>query len=437
MKLPLKKTKLLFLLLVGQGLVAQVQDGVNLYSPNGSQQTFLIDNDGNLLRSWLSDYAPGLGIYLLDNGRLMRPGNTNSPFFTAGGAGGIVEEFDRDNNLTWSFEYSNDQHRLHHDIQVLPNGNVLMVAWELKTMEEAIQAGRNPALLGAGEVWAFHIIEVQPTRPEGGNIVWEWHLWDHLVQDFDPTKDNFGVVADSPQLMDINFFGARDHNNADWNHVNAIHYNPELDQIIVSVNSFSELWIIDHGTTTAEAAGHSGGLRGMGGDFLYRWGNPQTYGRGTEADRKLFMQHDTRWIEPGLLGEGNILLFNNGQQRPISFSEVLELELPLEEDGTYTLEPGMAYGPEEPVWFYQAPVPTDFYSHIISGAQRLENGNTLICEGTSGYFFEVTPEKDVVWDHVAGGFVFRVNRYPEDIFIRAALPNWPEEENVVTLQTLY
>ena len=72
----------------------------------------------------------------------------------------------------------------------------------------------------------------------------------------------------------------------------------------MSVCAFSEFWIIDHGTTTAQAAGHTGGRRGRGGDLLYRWGNPRAYRAGTKADRKLFAQHNAHWIPKGLPGAG-------------------------------------------------------------------------------------------------------------------------------------
>ena len=99
--------------------------------------------------------------------------------------------------------------------------------------------------------------------------------------------------------------------SADWNHVNSVQYNAELDQIILSSHNQNEIWIIDHSTTVEEASGHTGGVYGKGGDFLYRWGNPSIYGRGTSNDTKLGGQHDAHWIANGLPGAGNILIFNN------------------------------------------------------------------------------------------------------------------------------
>src|SRR5262249_39710100 len=99
---------------------------------------------------------------------------------------------------------------------------------------------------------------------------------------------------------------------SDWTHVNAIAYDVDRDQIMLSVRTFSEFWMMAHSTPPAEAAVHPGGRGGRGGDLLYRWGNPQAYRAGSKEDQQLFAQHDAHWIRRGLPGAGHVLVFNNG-----------------------------------------------------------------------------------------------------------------------------
>jgi len=369
-----------------------------------------MDSEGNAIHTWESSYRPGNSVYLLENGDLLRTGTTQADDFTTGGAGGVVEILDADSNVTWEFTTSSRGVRLHHDVEMLPNGNILMIAWETKTADEAISAGRDSSLLTDGELWPDHIIEVDAS----GDIVWEWHVWDHLVQDYDASQVNYGVVADHPELININFGqSGRQSGGADWLHTNSIDYNADLDQILLSVHNTSEIWIIDHSTTTAEAASHSGGNSGMGGDLLYRWGNPQAYDAGSANDQQLFSQHDATWIDEGYPGEGNILIFNNGIGR--DYSSVDEIVPPINVDGSYALANGSAYAPTSTTWTYVTENLSDFYAERISGAQRLENGNTLICEGTNGCFFEVTPDREIVWEYqLRNAHVFRVVRYTSD-----------------------
>ena len=184
--------------------------------------------------------------------------------------------------------------------------------------------------------------------------------------------------------------------------MNSVDYNAELDHILLSARDFSEIWVIDHSTTTEEAAGHTGGNSGKGGDLLYRWGNPEAYGRGAPADRELYLQHDARWIESAFPGEGNILVFDNGDhRRGGEYSRVLEIEPPVDGAGEYSIAAGEAFSPDAPAWSYQAPEPADFFSRRLSGANRLPNGNTLICQGGHGRFFEVTPDGQIVWEYVS------------------------------------
>ena len=400
-------------------------DGYTLLNPWLSKNTYLIDNDGDILHMWESEYTGTLPAYLLENGNLLRTSAINNWLWLFegwhGGLGGRVEMFDWDGNLIWNFEYIGDDYCLHNDIEVLPNGNILMIVWDNKTISEAIAAGSDPndnEINENGYMLVDYIIEVEPFFPEGGDIVWEWHAWDHLIQDIDTSKNNYGVIADHPELIDINIEGRF----YDLTHINSVEYIEEFDQIILSPRHYNEIWVIDHSTTTEEAAGHTGGNSGKGGDLLYRWGNPRNYGAGTKNDQKLYGQHDPRWIKDGLPGAGHITIYNNGFLRPNGkYSEVLEINPPVDSNGNYDFKYGSAYAPEEALWVYS----TDefyFYSQEISGAQRLPNGNTRICCGNYGRLFEVTPDKEIVWEYFNPfplpipflNSVFKIQCYPTD-----------------------
>lgn len=372
--------------------------GYTLFS--GGSTTYLVDNCGYLAHQWESEYKPGVSFYLLENGNLIRPVFTEEVTgFSAGGVGGAIEMLDWDSNQLWYFDFAEmENYHQHHDIEPLPNGNVLVLAWSFKNNNEVIEAGRSP-IVTSGNLWPTYIAEIQPSLPLSAVIVWEWHLWDHLIQDFDNTKQNFGVVEDHPELMDINFTGTQGV-GADWMHCNAIEYIPEHDLIAISSRNTSEIYIIDHSTTTEEAAGHTGGNYGKGGDFLYRWGNPQSYKQGTEEDRKLYGQHDVSWIPPDLPGGGQFMVFNNGTNRPEgSYSTGNSFQPPMNADGSFNYNAGEAFGPAEFSWSYQEPYPFDLFSSTLSSCRRLPNGNTLLCEGRTGKMIEVNENKEHVWEY--------------------------------------
>lgn len=375
-------------------------NGYTLFAPNSSGSTYLIDNCGYKINEWTSDHMAGMLAYLLPDGSIMRAGRVFASF-SAGGSGGIIEHFSWDNDLLWSYKIADDNQHQHHDIAPLPNGNVLIIAWDRKTAAEAIEAGRDPSSIGNNGVWYEKILELKPIGSDSAEIVWEWYLYDHLIQERDSTKSNFGVVKDHPEKIDVNYriFMGPNPGSPDWFHMNAIDYNPELDQIIFSSRTLNEIYIIDHSTTTAEAATGIGGLAGKGGDILYRWGNPQVYQRGTAADQKLFGQHDSQWIDEGE-HQGKVLIFNNGTGRPGGSYSSLERIIPPRIDLNYALEDSLAFGPEDTDWTFQGNGPTAFYSNRVSGAQALENGNTLICSGNQYRFFEIDPNDNLVWDYI-------------------------------------
>ena len=386
--------------------------GYVLFTPFLSDITYLVDREGRVVHVWKSDFAPG-SEYLLEDGHLMRGVRLPEvPRFSGGGQGGRIEKLSWDGELTWFFELADESRLLHHDFQPMPNGNILAIAWEAKQPEEAQAAGRAPELIPRAGLWPDLIIEIQPTA-EGGDIVWEWHAWDHMIQSQDASMRNYGEPRDHPRKIDINAgpplptLSAEELNHlkatnrqpgsatledrgSDMFHSNAIDYNATLDQIVISVRSLSEIWIIDHDTTTQAAAGPAG-------DLLFRWGSPKAYGYEMSESAGLGHQHDIRWIPEGYPGAGNLMAFSNGvTDASPPYSEVVEFVPPVDDNGRYPLGTGQPFGPDQAAWTYSD---NGFFSPFVSGAHRMSNGNTLVTFGPQGRFVEVTPAGEIVWEY--------------------------------------
>ena len=408
--------------------------GYIMFSVPNSASTYLIDRQGKVVHEWKGNYG-AFNAYLMDDGSIVHGANDpDYPVFGFGGPYGRIQKVNWDGKMLWDYEYANEQEIVHHDFAVLPNGNILAIAYEAISFEDGLALGRKAGLMPESGPWMEKIIEIEPVGPRGGKIVWEWHLKDHIIQGNDTARTTFGNPAAHPELIDFNLgakappaisqdsldklvaLGRAERNQttnnrgADIFHFNALNYNPELDQIVISSPALNELFILDHSTSTEEAAGHSGGKSGKGGDFLYRWGNPANYQRGDSTHRQLFGQHDVRWVEKGLPGAGNLTVFNNHPPGDVDFSNmgntgnnystVLELQLPYGENGQYNLADDRPFEPGKPVWVYMAPDTLSFYSSFISGAHRLSNGNTFINERAKGRFFEVTPDGEILWEYL-------------------------------------
>ena len=382
-------------------------EGYTLFADPDGRRAYLINHQGYVAYTWPSGSHLAR---LLDNGNVLSFSN---------------KESDPDGNIVWRFSFPS-----HHDLLKLPNGNVLILSVESILTEEAIALGANLDPLSCGpQVRGTRIAEARPTGPRSAEIVWDWSVFDHLIQDFDPEKPNYGVVADHPERIDLNYAladalcerEASVRPYLDWTHANALDYNAELDQIMVTVRHFSEIWVIDHSVSAEEADGSAGGNAGRGGDLLYRWGNPRAHRAGTPADQRLFWPHAAHWIPEGSPGADNVLIFNNGSEYPgfeRGYSSVDEIALPT--DGyNYRLDAGLAYGPDEIAWTYAADPPESFYAAQLSNAQRLPNGNTLITDGLLARIFEVTREGKTVWDFMDALLIvptrlYRAYRYPPD-----------------------
>ena len=409
----------------------QIEEGHTLFYPNNQSHVFLVDNCGELVNQWDLTEGSFAGI----KGELDSLGNlyvssangalANQSSFGAGGAGGVIEKYDWNSNLIWRYLDVDSVQRQHHDFNVLPNGNILYIAWQRHFLEEIVEVGFDTLSHPQREIWSDSVIEYDP---DANQIVWQWNSWDHLIQDFDIIAKNYGIVAQSLGRIDINY---QDHSfgRKDWLHSNGIDYLESRDQIVLSVRNFNELWIIDHSTTSEEAATSVGGNSGKGGDLLYRWGDANTYRKDSvDVQRKSFWQHDPDWVlsEEGELG---ILFFNNYLNQERSEGQlIVPVYDPISQ--CYLLDQdSIEYLPIEPIKTYSHPDIEKTFSTSASSIQQLPNNNILMCAARQGRIFEITQEGDLVWEYLvplkagipivqgfelslSDNFTFQASKYP-------------------------
>lgn len=371
---------------------AQAFEGFALFNDIGWQTAYLVDANGDIVHSWNCDLACNYTVLLKDNGNIVRGGIDDFSVLGGAAAGGYIQELDSNANVIWEYKYSSANHLAHHDMALMPNGNVLVIAWEVKTAQEMQVAGysRNE------EKWPTEIIELAQDGSTA-QIVWEWHIWDHLIQDTDTSKPNYGVVKDHPELLNINVsINGGFPNFPDMFHVNGVDYNETLDQIVFSSRFLSEIFIIDHSTTTLEAAGHTGGNSGMGGDFLYRWGNPANFGAPFGVRNIPGPVHDPRWIpDDGRPNGGWIQFFNN--EGGVGQSSTVEAIDPPRTGIVYDAPNLSGYGPTVANWFHNC---LDI-GYGQSASDKMSNGNTFVA--ISGeYMYEVDSLDNLVWQYPSG-----------------------------------
>ncbi|MFT4534155.1 MAG: hypothetical protein ACJA1A_002047 [Saprospiraceae bacterium] len=412
-----------------------VQDGYNLLMPNEQSTIYLTDNCGRIINTWESNELSRVGadLYLLEDGSVLRAkadvSLTSGPTIGAGGVGGVVEILSWDNEILWQKIIQDSLMRQHHDVQMMPNGNVLAIVWDRKYKDEIIANGLDSIYWEKDELWPDMIVEYDTAT---SNIVWEWRAWDHLVQQVYPEKLNYGIIKDHPELIDINYqnytFGRKD-----WMHCNSLHYNPELDQILLSVRNFNEVWIIDHSTSLEEATGHTGGNAGKGGDILWRWGNPEAFDRGDINDRLLFYNHDANWLNEDYHHDtpydGMISIYNNFIDGTYSLVSIVNPNLD-SSDYNYAIDEGSQYFvPSLPYEVISHPDTLKQYSAAGSNFQILPNGNFLFHAARQGRTTEMTSQREPVYEYLvpfrngfrvnqgevlnlSDNFTFSLRRYP-------------------------
>ncbi len=398
---------ILFSFLTVLRVSAQQWGDYTLIALQNQSTATLIDTNGTTVKTWTFTAAnkTGYSTYMMPGGTLVRTVAITGTSFSGGPICGKVQKVDWNGNVIWDYTYSTTAYCTHHDICPMPNGNVLLIAYERKTAAEVAAAGCTGF---SGEMWPDKIVEVQPTGATTGTIVWEWHAWDHLVQNVDAAKANYQTsIVNHPELLNINQSPTKD-----WMHMNGVDYNPILDQVIFSSHNLSEWFIIDHSTTTAEAASHTGGNAGRGGDFLYRWGHPTNYGAtGTQI---LNVTHDAHWIPEDVPHAGDIVGFNN-KGVSSSQSSVDRVTSP-RTSYNYILALGSAFTPST----YTARLACTGYSSNMGNSQQLPNGNQLVCVATSGLVYEVDPNGTTLWSKTTSGSCPQAFRYDTCYALHAA-----------------
>lgn len=392
-------------------LTAQQWNGLTLVANQNSTTAKLVDTAGTIVKT----YSPGTGstgysAYLEPGGTMVRSIKISNSTFNGGGACGAIQKVDYNNNVIWSYTVSSSTQYSHHDHCVMPNGNVLIISYELKTQAElAAAGGTNTALT---TIWPEKVIEVQPTGATTGNIVWEWHVWNHLVQNINSSKSNYQTsIVNHPELLNINYKSTKD-----WLHMNGIDYNPILDQIVVSSHNLNEWYIIDHSTTTAEAAGHTGGNSGKGGDFLFRWGNPTAYG--ASGSTVLNVTHDSHWVPEGVTGAGDLVGYNNAAITSPTQKSAIDRITPPRANYNYTINTGSAFTPAT----YNSRLACTAYNSNMGSSEQYPNGNQMVCLATSGTIYEVNAAGATLWTYSAGGTTSQAHRYSQCYINNTAPP---------------
>ena len=401
---------------------SQTSSGYTLFGTRG--KSYLIDFEGHVVHTWNMGTNPRF----TEAGTLLdavggNPSDQNT-----------WKELDWSGNTVWQYTETRTNYHGHHDFTKIYNPKLgdstfLYIANKDLTAQQCLNAGCDPSNNYTGAQMDA-LVEVD----RSGNVIWEWWFFYHVVQDIDPTKPTYGIIASTPGKIDLNIRG--NPVKSDWMHCNSLDYNEDLDLVVVN-SVHGEFYVIDHGNTFLpnNPAGSIALAATSTGDFLYRFGDPAKYDRGdppsvldnwekaTAGHKQLGGSHDIQWIRPGLPGAGHFLVFNNSQNlfELSAQSGIVEVNPYLNSagvnTGSFVNPPDAGYNvvnspdpnlmkekknvSRQVVWRYSSKNNTSFFSTIGSSAQRLPNGNTLVCSMNDGHFFEVAPaDTSIVWEYI-------------------------------------
>ena len=421
------------------GLPSIYPTGVTIYNPekcwNGynlvqtiESGALLFDMNGNEVRRW--DQFHGFPNKLLPNGNLIGHSGDRNPKYGMQDGLDLVQ-IDYDGNIVWKFEkfeFVEDEGeeprwmaRTHHDYQREGNPVGYYVPGQIPEVNKG-----NTLILAHQTLYNKKISDKKLLDDVfyevdwEGNILWQWNANEHF-EEIGFSEDAKKTLYENPNVR------AADGGVGDWLHINCMSYlGPNKHYDNGDERFHPENIIFD-----SREANFIAIISKKTGKIVWKIG-PNWNDDDVKHIDFIIGPHHAHLIPQGLPGAGNILVFDNGGwggyglPNPSSknglknalrdYSRVLEID-------PITLEIVWEFTPES----IKAAIPTDaakFYSPYVSSAQRLPNGNTLIDEGSDGRVFEVTAEKEVVWEWISPYFtegrkttnnmIYRAYRYPYD-----------------------
>lgn len=399
---------------------ARTWSGYTVFGTPAEKGAVVVDMNGREVKRWPTVGAVPAPMRVLPGGYLMGGAERRRPHQESR----RLVQVDWDGKVVWSFEQGDRvpdgnggdawAARQHHDWQregspvgyfapgalpLLDRGRTLVLAHKNVTV---------PAITER-RLEDDRLIEVDWQ----GRVVWDWLASDHV------DELGFSPEARTALRLDPNWNEPRQ--SADWLHINAASYlGPNRwydagdrrfhpDNVMISSREANIIAIVERAS----------------GRIVWRMGPDYRETAALAALGQIVGQHQPHLIPQGLPGAGHLLVFDNGgvagygspnPAAPTGRGNVRRIQSRVLEVNPVTFEK---------VWEYQigGQESVAFFSHYVSSAQRLPNGNTLVTEGWDGRLFELTPAKAIVWEYVSPYFdddptrtnrIFRAHRVPYD-----------------------
>ncbi len=385
----------LFILTLQFNAIAQQWPGLTLIGTSNTAALSLLDTAGTTKKTINCTGGNNTySNYLTKGGFFWRTLKATNAVLTGGGMHGRIQKYNWNGVLLWDYSHASSTYNLHHDFCVMPNGNVLVISYDVKNTAAVTALGSSYT---TGDVWFEKIMELEPTGLNTQNVVWEWHMADHVCQNTNSANPNYvSSVPNNPQLFNLALV-----NKKDFAHLNGIDFDEVNNQIIFSCHNLNELYIIDHSTTAAEAATHVGGNSGKGGDLLYRYGRTSNYGIGGQDNINVI--HDAHLVRKGPFKNMIGFMHNKGVSTMESCGDYIAV--PRSGNG-FTVTAGGTFAPTT----YTKRVKASINTSNMGSIEEYENGNIMLCSAIQGTVKEIDSLQNIIWTYQTGQ-VAQAHRY--------------------------